>query len=156
MRLFLPGLLIMCEASCNRVIKPYKKTVLSFAPKPARLIRENIRMKKRFLFTLISATVITCLLLTGCANNSDVPFHAAGDEFLQPKSKPFSFSKPEHINWIVTNPDSVSPVYVNTFDKDKLTTKPFDVGGPELLKQPLEETTLNWKSLPEKPFDLKK
>jgi signal transduction histidine kinase/ligand-binding sensor domain-containing protein len=114
-------------------------------------------MRNHSAVIFILLAVLLSLFDTACKNfNSNIPFPATNNEFAQPQTKPFSPGNPEAINWIAANADSIAPVVTYKFDHNSLPVKHFDVGSPEPLKAPLDESVLNWNSLGEKPFDLKK
>jgi signal transduction histidine kinase/ligand-binding sensor domain-containing protein len=101
-------------------------------------------------------TGVFMLFMAACKNTSEnIPFPYGETEFAQPVSRPFKFAEPEKINWIISNPDSFKNITVKHFDFDKLPSKPFNIGTPVPLRKTMEESKLNWDSLPDTVFNLK-
>lgn len=96
------------------------------------------------------------LCMAACKNsNEDIPFPSEETEFAQPVSRPFKFAEPEKIDWVISNPDSFKTISARKFDFYKLPSKPFNIGKPVSLTKTMEESKLNWDSLPDTVFNLK-
>ena len=62
---------------------------------------------------LTNGKAINCLallfIIAACMNgNRNIPFPAQETEFAKPMSRPFTFSEPKKIDWIVTNIDTLN------------------------------------------------
>jgi len=92
------------------------------------------------------------LLITSCSKHKEAPpFPYTENEYQQPKTKSFEFSKPDTLQWVTTK---IKPLPIKKFSWDKIPSKPIDIGIPYKLKAPLTTKPFNWDSLPSTPFSL--
>ena len=107
-------------------------------------------------FIKIAAFIcLQVMLLWSCRNDKDAPpFPVHENEYLQPKTKSFSFSEPDTLTWITQDPSKIKTLPTTKFDLDKLPGKPFDIGIPEKFIGPMIKKNLDWDSLPSTDFDL--
>jgi len=92
------------------------------------------------------------ILITSCNNyNEAPPFPTSENEYTQPKTKSFEFSKPDTLQWVTSK---LKTLPSKKFSWDKLPSTPMDIGLPYKLKAPLTTKPFNWDSLPSTPFSL--
>ncbi len=100
---------------------------------------------KVFIFSLI-------LFITSCNNTKEAPpFPYHENEYAQPQTKSFEFSKPDTLQWVTSK---LKALPKTKFSWNKLPSKPLDIGLPYKLKKPLTSKPFNWDSLPSTPFSL--
>jgi signal transduction histidine kinase/ligand-binding sensor domain-containing protein len=105
--------------------------------------------KKNHIHYLI---IFLFILITSCNNFKEAPpFPNNENEYAQPKTKSFEFSKPDTLQWISSK---LKNLPIKKFSWDKLTSKPIDIGLPYALKAPLTKKPFDWNSLPSTPFSL--
>ena len=91
-------------------------------------------------------------LITSCNNYKEAPpFPTSENEYAQPKTKSFEFSKPDTLQWVTSK---LKTLPSKKFSWDKLPSTPMDIGLPYKLKAPLTTKPFNWDSLPSTPFSL--
>lgn len=95
------------------------------------------RIKRIFPLKFIYFLVI--ILLASCNNSKNAPpFPILENEYTQPITKSFEFSRPDTLTWITRDPSKIKNLPTTAFDWDKLPSKPFDISTPYALKKPLE------------------
>lgn len=105
--------------------------------------------KKNHILCLI---IFLFFLITSCNNFKEAPsFPENENEYAQPKTKSFEFSKPDTLQWISSRLKNLS---TKKFSWDKLPSKPIDIGLPYALKAPLTKKPFDWNSLPSTPYSL--
>jgi len=92
------------------------------------------------------------ILFAACNNYKEAPpFPYTENEYAQPKTKSFEFSKSDTLQWVTSK---LKTLPSKKFSWDKLTSTPIDIGLPYKLKGPLTSKPFNWDSLPSTPFSL--
>ncbi|MEP7164666.1 MAG: two-component regulator propeller domain-containing protein [Ferruginibacter sp.] len=87
--------------------------------------------------------------ITSCNNRKQVPFPANENGFLQPVTRPFSFSAASSLTYVNRPADSLHPAKPISFELDKLPSKPFAVHDFTPFKKPIRTRSLNWDQLPD-------
>ncbi|HSB93116.1 MAG TPA: two-component regulator propeller domain-containing protein, partial [Flavitalea sp.] len=85
----------------------------------------------------------------------EVPLPAEESNLAVPKSRSFSFSEPQQIDWKVTNPDSIKPLPVTHFNFNKVPSRPFDIGEARPLLKPMLEANIDWNIVKDTVFSIK-
>ena len=99
--------------------------------------------------------ILVILFLQACRNSKEAPpFPSLKNEFAQPVTKSFEFSKTDTIQWISEDKSKIKPLPTKSFSWDKLPSKPFDIDIPYALSGPLPQKKLEWNSLPETNLDI--
>jgi len=107
------------------------------------------------LSVLKVVAVFSILFLISCNNSKKAPpFPVHENEYLQPKTRNFSFSEPDTLTWITQDPSKIKSLPTTKFDLEKLPGKPFEIGIPNQFTGPVNKKTLDWNALPSIDFDL--
>jgi len=92
------------------------------------------------------------IFITSCNNQKEAPpFPYSENEYAQPKTKNFEFSKPDTVQWVTSK---LKTLPTKKFSWDKISSKPFEIGLPYKLKEPLPSKPFDWNNLPSTPFSL--
>ncbi len=103
-------------------------------------------------YQIYAILVLLIILISSCNKSKEIPpFPASENEYAQPKTKSFEFSKPDTLQWVTSK---LKPLPIKKFSWDKIPSKPIDIGLPYKLKAPLTTKPFNWDSLPSTPFSL--
>lgn len=103
--------------------------------------------------------LLTCfiILLISCNSSKKAPpLPLLENEYQQPKTKTFTFSEPDTLQWVTTDASKIKPLPTHKFNWDKLPARPFDIGTPYPLKAPITSKPFDLESLPSTDFDLEK
>jgi signal transduction histidine kinase/ligand-binding sensor domain-containing protein len=104
-------------------------------------------------FQIRSILFLLIILLVSCNNYKEAPpFPYSENEYEQPITKSFEFSETDTIEWITKDPSQIKPLPKTKFSWNKIPSKPFDVGIPYGLKQPLPSKPFDLDSLPDSSF----
>jgi len=99
--------------------------------------------------------ILGILFLYACENSKQAPsFPILKNEYSQPITKSFEFSKTDTIQWITEDKSNIKPLPTKSFSWDKLPSKPFYIDIPFTLKETLPKKNLDWNDLPETNFNL--
>jgi signal transduction histidine kinase/ligand-binding sensor domain-containing protein len=113
-------------------------------------MKKSTAINLKYLFLILGI-----LFLQACKNSKEAPpFPTLKNEYTQPITKSFKFSKTDAIQWITVDKSKIKPLPIKNFSWDKLPSKPFDIDIPHALKSPLPQKRLDWNSLPETNFDI--
>jgi signal transduction histidine kinase/ligand-binding sensor domain-containing protein len=103
-------------------------------------------------FSIQTILFLLFILLISCNKYKETPpFPYNENEYQQPKTKSFEFSKPDTLLWTTTK---LKKLPVKKFLWDKIPSKPIDIGIPYALKKPLTTKPFDFESLPSTPFSL--
>jgi signal transduction histidine kinase/ligand-binding sensor domain-containing protein len=115
-------------------------------------MKKSTVINLKYLFLILGI-----LFLQACKNSKEAPpFPTLKNEFSQPITKSFEFSKTDTIQWSTEDKSKIKPLPTKSFSWEKLPSKPFDIDVPYALTEPLPQKKLDWNSLPETNFDLNK
>lgn len=104
-------------------------------------------LKMLFLFWLI--------FFASCNDSKEIPpFPTSENEYEQPGIKSFEFSEMDTLEEISMKPFKLNALPRVKFDWDKIPSKPFDIGVPYTLSEPLPTQPFEWDSLPSAYFNL--
>ena len=94
--------------------------------------------------------MLSILVFAACnLHPAHVPFPEDESGFAQPLVKPFKFSNPVPFQCQIKDADSLKPPKVLPLDLDKLPTKPFAFNDFKPLKDPIQQTKLDWDNIPD-------
>ncbi len=106
------------------------------------------------LLLSVFSVILFFLFITSCNNQKEAPpFPYNENEYAQPKTKSFEFSKPDTLQWVTSK---LKTLPTKKFSWNRIPSKPFDIGEPYALKAPLTTKPFNWDSLPSTDFSLEK
>ncbi len=98
---------------------------------------------------------LLALVMTACNNSKEAPpFPVNESEYRQPVTRPFEFSKPDTISWIINNEASLKQLPVKKFNWSKLSSKPIDFGLAVPFDGKMSSVPFSMDSLPFIPFDI--
>lgn len=113
-------------------------------------MKKSTAIQLKYLFLILGI-----VFLQACKNRNEAPpFPVLKNEFVQPITKSFEFSKSDTIQWITEDKSKIKPLPTKSFSWDKLPSKPFDIDIPYALEAPLTQKSLDWNKLPETNFDI--
>jgi len=105
-----------------------------------------------YQFLIRTILLLLFISITSCNNQKEAPpFPYNENEYAQPKTKSFEFSKPDTLHWITSK---LKTLPIKKFSWNKLPSKTIDIGLPYALKAPLQTKPFHWDSLPSTPFSL--
>jgi len=99
--------------------------------------------------------LVLSIFLTSCNSANDAPpFPKLENEYKQPITKSFEFSQADTLEWVTRDASLIKNLPTTKFNWDKIPSKPFDVGLPYPLKEPITSKPFDWNSLPSSDFNL--
>jgi len=93
--------------------------------------------------------IITIFIITSCNNLSNKNNTGHPPAFKQPVIQPSKFSKAKKINWDAIVTAHIQPQFHN-LDFNKLPVESYDTTDYKPFSKPVEQATLNFKTLPTK------
>jgi signal transduction histidine kinase/ligand-binding sensor domain-containing protein len=112
-------------------------------------MKKSTAINLKYLFLILGI-----LFLQACKNSKEAPpFPILKNEYSQPITKSFEFSKTDTIQWTTVDKSKIKPLPTKSFSWNKLPSKPFDIDIPYALTEPLPQKPLDWNNLPETNFD---
>lgn len=104
---------------------------------------------------IVSSLIAACIFFSSCGNRLElVPFPVTEQEYKQPVTKPFEFSKPQTIQWAQIPADSIKPITQKPLDLNTLKRKPFKIDESYPFLKPMEEKKIDRAAIPDTTFDL--
>jgi len=99
--------------------------------------------------------LVFSILLTSCNGAQEAPlFPVLENEYEQPVTRNFEFPQADTLAWITKDPSIIKNLPTTKFNWGKIPSKPFDIGIPTPLKEPLTSKPFDWNGLPSSPFSL--
>jgi len=98
--------------------------------------------------------VLTILLASCNSENEAPPFPVLENEYEQPVTRYFELPKADTIAWITKDPSIIKNLPATKFNWAQIPSKPFDIGIPHSLTEPITAKPFDWNSLPSSPFSL--
>lgn len=97
--------------------------------------------------------VIAVFIISSCNNLSNKSKTSQPPAFKQPVVQELKYSKTKKINWNAIVTAHVQPLF-HSLDFNKLPSAPYDTTDFKPLSKPVEQATLNFKTLPAKNLDI--